>query len=691
MGLLPPTVGERLAKCGTQVGVWGISPGADVTLDFGSGQQTVKVTASATTFTVSGGLTATARVRAFQQLPPDNSGWGNVVEVEDALLPPAAPLMEASIARCAACVGAWGAAPGSRIELTQGGVLLAAGDVGGDGLACLTMTSRPISPMDSAAITCGVPSSAKGWVKVHDVPDPLPAPTIVPPVFECQNRILVEGLMPGATAEVFVIDRDNVKQSLGTFCACASRSSVGLPRVMKPGDRLTIVQTMINDRWQCHVRGRESGETPVVPPDARIKPVLQGPLYAGDTILRVTNQIEGGTITLLRQQNIFAGEDDLGSRPSISDHPEVPVPLKPLETGQILRVRQELCGVQEFSDPVPVLGPPPVIDPPRLRKPLNGCSVVVVVDQVIPGATVRVKQTPPNVLVPEYPIGSTWSPGTSTTVRVYPALTSESYVVAYQEVGGKPSGPSARVKVDFKEGLPLPSVPPPVRVGDTTVFVADVVPGAHVRVFDRGSPLGSADLPGTDGSVALYWPVPDGAILTARQSLCFGESGESAPRPAVGTAACDGPPVYDADKWNTEYTAVHCNNCYNYACDIRTDNFAQPGYDPVGPYDPPKTCTDAEAGALKDGLQRCTGDHCHPCHHRVALAVWPGHDYHWYRQDKDGMWSEKRGWDPARNVDQSGNSIYDPATADRTPYSDFCGYFCVYKPNVHIEGPRCPD
>ena len=130
---------------------------------------------------------------------------------------------------------------------------------------------------------------------------------------------------------------------------------------------------------------------------------------------------------------------------------------------------------------------------------------------------------------------------------------------------------------------------------------------------------------------------------------------------------------------------MHCNNCYNYACDIRTDDYAQPGGS-----NPPNTCTDVEAAALKDGLQRCTGDHCHPCHHRVALAIWPGHDFHWYRQDKDGMWSEKRGWDPVRNVDQSSNPIYDPATADRYPYTDFCGYFCVYKPNINIGGPGCP-
>jgi hypothetical protein len=129
-----------------------------------------------------------------------------------------------------------------------------------------------------------------------------------------------------------------------------------------------------------------------------------------------------------------------------------------------------------------------------------------------------------------------------------------------------------------------------------------------------------------------------------------------------------------------------CNNCYNYGCDKRTDNYAQPG---GGLSMSQMNCGDATSGALADGLRPCTTGHCHPCHHRVALVIAPGDDYHWYRQGPDGMWSHKRGCAAAKNVDESNNPIADPSTADRGPYTDFCGYFCVYKPDVHIAGPKC--
>ena len=60
----------------------------------------------------------------------------------------------------------------------------------------------------------------------------------------------------------------------------------------------------------------------------------------------------------------------------------------------------------------------------------------------------------------------------------------------------------------------------------------------------------------------------------------------------------------------------------------------------------------------------------------------PGWDYHWFRQDADGMWSHKPSHDPATNVDYAGHPIVNPETADRGPYTQFCGYFCVYKPHI---------
>ena len=58
----------------------------------------------------------------------------------------------------------------------------------------------------------------------------------------------------------------------------------------------------------------------------------------------------------------------------------------------------------------------------------------------------------------------------------------------------------------------------------------------------------------------------------------------------------------------------------------------------------------------------------------VALVVWPGTDYHWYRQDKVGCWSHKPGQTAVRNVDNAGQPIADPKTCNRGPYTVFCSY-----------------
>jgi hypothetical protein len=39
------------------------------------------------------------------------------------------------------------------------------------------------------------------------------------------------------------------------------------------------------------------------------------------------------------------------------------------------------------------------------------------------------------------------------------------------------------------------------------------------------------------------------------------------------------------------------------------------------------------------------------------------HDFHWYRLDNNGLWSQKAGSSPATNVDGDGNLITDPREA----------------------------
>lgn len=121
------------------------------------------------------------------------------------------------------------------------------------------------------------------------------------------------------------------------------------------------------------------------------------------------------------------------------------------------------------------------------------------------------------------------------------------------------------------------------------------------------------------------------------------------------------------------------NNCYNYACDIRTDSYAQPGRACSNMYDPENiTCAEITKAAICDGLSEwdCDKD-CPYCCHKVALAIWPGNDYHWYRQDANGMWSHKLNGNSPTNLDNSGNPISDPRTVDRGVYTEFCGCFCV--------------
>ena len=160
-------------------------------------------------------------------------------------------------------------------------------------------------------------------------------------------------------------------------------------------------------------------------------------------------------------------------------------------------------------------------------------------------------------------------------------------------------------------------------------------------------------------------------------------------------------PIFEPDFWNDGTSPARrsdpksiqkLNNCYNYATDIPNSTFAQPGQASGIPV-PSEDCPSRQAGALGDGLTiNPTGAPCSGCCHLVALVIRPGlaSDFHWYRRDADGTWSHKPGSTPARNVDNSGNTITDPRTADRGSYTDFCGFFCSCKAGVRILGPRTP-
>jgi hypothetical protein len=168
-------------------------------------------------------------------------------------------------------------------------------------------------------------------------------------------------------------------------------------------------------------------------------------------------------------------------------------------------------------------------------------------------------------------------------------------------------------------------------------------------------------------SGGLERAVPEGLLLLPEAKGC----------PPCNAADA---PAYDPSIWNTPSVQPY-NNCYNYANNQITNTFAQPGRATGKPITS-LSCGGVQPSAQSDGLKPSsnfsdplgTGQGWY-----VALVIWPGVDYHWYRQDNVGCWSHKPGSTAARNTDDSGNPITDPKTANRGPYTDFCTYMITNK------------
>jgi Putative peptidoglycan binding domain len=213
----------------------------------------------------------------------------------------------------------------------------------------------------------------------------------------------------------------------------------------------------------------------------------------------------------------------------------------------------------------------------------------------------------------------------------------------------------------------MPVGEPTIQQGSTGASVTRLQQALQRAGFDPGA---------VDGN---FGPATDAAVRSFQSAK--GLTVDGIVGPATWSALCV--PAYQPAAWNDGGTVQHNNNCYNYACDLPTNTFAQPGR--AAGTSITMDCPSVTAGATADGLAAadCDSD-CVQCCHQVALVIWPGQDFHWYRKHDDGTWSHKPGKTAARNYDNSHATITDPRTADRGPYTQFCICCCVCKPNVAI-------
>jgi len=156
-------------------------------------------------------------------------------------------------------------------------------------------------------------------------------------------------------------------------------------------------------------------------------------------------------------------------------------------------------------------------------------------------------------------------------------------------------------------------------------------------------------------------------------------------RRPVRSRPCPCGPLYEPAWWNDGGQRQFNNNCYNYASNYRTDTFAQPGRAAGAMYSA-LTCASVLPAAQKDDLiaDPQANNRCPREGHLVALVIWPGVDFHWYRKGRDGYWTHKPGGTPATNVDNSGAVITDPRMANRGGYTDFCTFMVVMHGHIKI-------
>lgn len=171
-------------------------------------------------------------------------------------------------------------------------------------------------------------------------------------------------------------------------------------------------------------------------------------------------------------------------------------------------------------------------------------------------------------------------------------------------------------------------------------------------------------------------------------------------------------PVYNPSRWDNP-VVLNSHNCYTYFLNDHNEHTINKCKELCKKnntcHDKPKKCSKFKPqpgkisnqvinkfncknmihNILKDNpdIKKTTFfDKCPRGYYKGAIVVHTNKTYHFYRQDRNTIWSHKPGTLPVTNLDASRNIIYSPELADRDykkgqkdgiNYNEFCSYLCV--------------
>ncbi|HEX8276284.1 MAG TPA: hypothetical protein VF615_26830 [Longimicrobiaceae bacterium] len=199
--------------------------------------------------------------------------------------------------------------------------------------------------------------------------------------------------------------------------------------------------------------------------------------------------------------------------------------------------------------------------------------------------------------------------------------------------------------------------------------------GEELRQVEARSAMLNAAAADADAPVPVLPEDEEGSVSIQAAAPVLGRDASTWSNYTVGGTCSLEASAFNPTFWNGSSTVRLNNNCYNYANNKRTDTFAQPGK-ATGAQTSTMACANVGSGAASDGLiayPTCAGSGIPRFY--VALVIWPGVDYHWYRYQSNGYWGHKPGQTNAINTDNSGVVISNPQTANRGGYTTFCGYY----------------
>jgi len=219
------------------------------------------------------------------------------------------------------------------------------------------------------------------------------------------------------------------------------------------------------------------------------------------------------------------------------------------------------------------------------------------------------------------------------------------------------------------------------------IVAAFLLPPAHVPTLDLVSCMGYVIFSGSSPTSIAAGAAKAATCTASRSQGKGGKGGKGAPQTP---SPCDTPakvadgPVFNPSLWNVSpYTTS--NNCYTYAENIRFNipGFTQPGSQSPGGTFTALSCENIEAAAERDGLKSaCPSGDCPNGYHRVELFIGGsvhvplgpslGADYHWYRQDANGLWSSKHGQLPVGNLQTNDPAADASAWGYDLPCHDMC-------------------